>query len=271
MDDDELLLAHYSRVEEGKRLRQTPNGVLERIRTWDLLERWLPPQGVAYDIGGAAGVHATWLTDRGYAVELFDPVPDHVGQASELAHADGPVPRFGVEVSDARNIPRGDESADVILLLGPLYHLVESTERTRALLEAHRLLKPGGHLVAAGISRFSWLMDAYRQDLHDNAAIQTSIAYSLQTGSSNADPTPGAFWAYFHRPHELTDEIASSGFNNVSTVGVEGFAWMLPNLATILGTSTTTNALLDQLRAIENESSIVGASAHLLSHARKPT
>ena len=270
MDGDELVLAHYSQAEEGKRLNETPRGVLERLRTWDLFERWLPAHGVVYDVGGGAGVHGAWLADRGYIVELFDPVPGHLSEATAVSQAPDPGRRFVVEQGDARCTPRGDKSADVLLMLGPLYHLVETSERTQALKEAWRLLKPGGLLVAAGISRFAWLMDAYRKGVADSAEVQASITFNLRTGRSNADPAPGAFWAYFHRPDELTDEIAAAGFENVSIAGVEGFAWMLPNLNAILDSPTSAEALLDQLRTVECEPSIVGASGHLLAHGVKP-
>jgi SAM-dependent methyltransferase len=270
MDGDELVRAHYSQAEEGTRLHETPYGVLERLRTWDLFERWLPAHGVVYDVGGGAGVHAAWLADRGYVVELFDLVPGHVAEAAAVSQARSPGRRFVVEQGDARGIPRGDESADVVMLLGPLYHLVEGSERTQALREALRLLKPGGLLIAAGISRFAWLMDAYRKGIADSAEIQASITYNLRTGRSNAAPAPGAFWAYFHRPHELTGEITAAGFENVSIAGVEGFAWMLPDLNAILDSPASAEALLDQLRIVESEPGIVGASAHLLARGVKP-
>jgi len=270
MDDDGLVLAHYSQAEESVRLHQTPRGFLERLRTWDLLERWLPTGGVVYDVGGGAGVHAAWLADRGYDVELSDLVPRHVSEATELSEARRPGRSFVVEQADARRIPRGDDSADVLLMLGPLYHLVETSERKQALIEARCLLRPGGLLVAAGISRFAWLMDAYRKEIADSAEVQASIAYSLQTGHSNADPEPGAFWAYFHRPDELTDEITAADFGSVSIAGVEGFAWMLPSLGAILDSGPSAEALMVQLRTKESEPSVVGASGHLLARGVKP-
>lgn len=268
--DDDLLNAHYARAEEGLRLFGSPQGTLERLRTWDLFERWLPADGVVYDVGGGAGVHSAWLADRGYDVELFDPVLRHVSEAVERSESLCSGSRFTAEQGDARRIPRRDESADAVLLLGPLYHLVEPAERAQALTEARRLLRPGGVLVAAAISRFSWLMDAYRQGLAGDERIQESVAYTLETGRSNADPTPGAFWAYFHRPDELTEEIGSAGFERVTIAGVVGFAWMLPNLGDILDDDEGARALLGQLRAIESESSMLGASSHLLARATKP-
>lgn len=270
MDGNKLVVAHYSQAEEGTRLHETPRGVLERLRTWDLLHRWLPADGVVYDIGGGAGVHATWLASHGYRVELFDPVPTHVAQATAASEALPGGQQFIVERGDARSIPRADGSADVVLLLGPLYHLVEASERSRALSEVGRLLKPGGLLIAAGISRFAWLMDAYRHQIAASPEIQASIAFSVRTGRSNPNPSPGAFWAYFHRPDELISEITTAGFEDASIAGVEGFAWMLPDLDDILESPSANRELLDHLHTIESEPSMLGSSAHLLARATNP-
>jgi SAM-dependent methyltransferase len=211
------------------------------------------------------------LAGRGYRVELFDPVPTHITQAAVASEALPAEQQFVVEQGDARSIPRDDASADVILLLGPLYHLVDATDRARALGEASRLLKPGGLLIAAGISRFAWLMDAYRKQIAASLEIQASITFSVRTGRSNPNPTPGAFWAYFHRPDELANEITTAGFNDASVAGVEGFAWLLPDLGNILDNPSTNQAMRDQLHTIENEPSMLGASGHLLARATKAT
>jgi len=51
------------------------------------------------------------------------------------------------------------DSADVVLLLGPLYHLTDSAHRALALHEVVRVLKPGGWLFAAAISRWASALD----------------------------------------------------------------------------------------------------------------
>ena len=82
----------------------------------------------------------------------------HVQQAQQADDAQ-PEHRFTAQVADARSIPKPDASADAVVLLGPLYHLTEQTERAAALLEALRVLKPGGVVAAIGISRFTALLD----------------------------------------------------------------------------------------------------------------
>lgn len=268
MQVDPPILGYYGRGKEQGRLFEEPQGVLERLRTWDLLDRFLPPGGKVLDIGGGAGVHARWLAERGYDVEMFDPVPLHLEQATQTATTLPQSRRFVVESADARDIPRPNMYADIVLLLGPLYHLVEATDRRSALEEARRLLRPGGYLAVAGISRFAWLMDAYRQQLASEPEIHETIIYSLETGRSVAQPGPASFWAHFHRPDELKAEISASGFHDVALCGIEGFAWLLPDLDEVLALESTQDRLLALLRKVETEPSVVGVSTHLLAMAR---
>ena len=102
-----------------------------------LLERFLPaPPSRVLDVGGASGLYASWLSGRGYHVHLIDPVPLHREQAT----TDG---RFSVAPGDARHLAEDDASYDAVLLLGPLYHLTERTDRVRTLAEARRVTRPG--------------------------------------------------------------------------------------------------------------------------------
>jgi ubiquinone/menaquinone biosynthesis C-methylase UbiE len=78
-------------------------------------------------------------------VHLIDPVPRHIEQAADTA--------VTAEPGDARTLPVTDNSYDVALLLGPLYHLLDREDRLRALREAARVVRPGGLVAAAAIGR----------------------------------------------------------------------------------------------------------------------
>jgi ubiquinone/menaquinone biosynthesis C-methylase UbiE len=93
-----------------------------------------------------------------YDVHLLDPVSLHVEQALLAARTAGTA-LAGAVVGDARRLPYADASADAALLLGPLYHLTDRADRVMALREAHRVLRPGGRIAAAAISRFASTFD----------------------------------------------------------------------------------------------------------------
>ncbi|MCA1842209.1 MAG: class I SAM-dependent methyltransferase, partial [Actinobacteria bacterium] len=145
---DEAVRRYYERGRDVGRLQGgLRTGPLEFLRTKHLLERFLPaPPLDILDVGGGPGAYAAWLCDRGYRVHVVDPIPLHVEQA-KAAHT-------GVtgEVGDGRDLRRESGAVDAVLLLGPLYHLVERADRMQALAEARRVLRPGGVLIAAAIT-----------------------------------------------------------------------------------------------------------------------
>jgi 2-polyprenyl-3-methyl-5-hydroxy-6-metoxy-1,4-benzoquinol methylase len=123
------VVEHYQTEREEDRLRRGLRE-LELVRTQEILRRHLPPPPArVLDVGGATGVHAEWLLADGHQVHLVDLAPRHV----ELALAELGSRGLTAEVGDARQLAAADGSADVVLLLGPLYHLVERDDRLAAM------------------------------------------------------------------------------------------------------------------------------------------
>lgn len=267
MSSDDPVNAYYARGLERDRLA-SGSGALEYARTQVLLQRFLPaPPAVVADVGGGPGRYAIWLAERGYGVHLVDPVPLHVEQAraaagSRLASA---------EVGDARALALPDASADAVLLLGPLYHLAERSDRLRALTEARRACRPGGVIIAAAIARFASTLDGLRGGYLSDPAFAALAADDLKDGR-HRNPTgdPAYFTtAYFHRPGELATECVDAGLRPEATLAIEGPGWLLPDLDAWLADSARRAILLDALQRLEAEPSLLGASAHLLVVARR--
>jgi SAM-dependent methyltransferase len=262
---------HYEQVQESGRLFGGA-GELERVRTQDILSRHCPaPPATVFDIGGAAGVHALWLAQRGYAVHLFDPVPRHVEQALAASNDQAQQLLASCSVGDARNIDRPDASADAILLFGPLYHLTDRADRLQALQEAHRLLKPGGRLFAATISRFASLIDGLSRDLVSDPVFVQILAQDLRNGQHrNPTDNPEYFTtAFFHHPDELRLELQTAGFQVEKLIGIEGPAWFMSSLQDHWTVPGKRQLLLELLRTVEEDPYILGASAHPMGIARK--
>ena len=138
---DKTVLAGYDAGIERDRLR-SGIGLLEFERTKEILTEKLPkPPAVIYDIGGAYGEYSWWLASLGYEVHLFDLSKTNIAMSKELATEYPGIALHSAMVCDARSIPRPNNSADAILLMGPLYSITEYEERILAIKEGHRLLK----------------------------------------------------------------------------------------------------------------------------------
>ena len=218
--------SYYALGLEGKRLTEGADS-LELVRTLELLEGVLPsPPADVLDVGGGPGVYASRLARNGYRVHLVDVLPLHVEQALAVAAAQ-PDASFTAEVGDARDLRElKDESADAVLLLGPLYHLTERDDRVRALAEARRLLRPKGVVVAAVISRFASLLDGTAYGFLDDAQFFAIVERDLRDGQHrNPVPLARPEWfttAFFHRPEDISEEVEAAGLRLERLAGVEG-------------------------------------------------
>ena len=201
------VVAYYECGDEQNRLTARI-GRLEWARTWVLLQRHLPgPKATIVDVGGGPGAYAVPLALAGHDVHLVDAMPLHVAQAGQAAEA-AETRLASAEVGDARELVFPDASADGVLLLGPLYHLLEQAERVAALAEAHRVLRPGGVLAAVAVSRFASLIEGLRYGWAcDHRGIVES---GLHSGiHRNPDALPHRFTtAHVARPEELAAESA---------------------------------------------------------------
>ena len=278
---DPEALARYNEGFEKGRLRQRL-GLVEFARTCEILLEQLPaaPVGdaapaVIYDIGGAYGEYSYWLAARGYEVHLFDLSETNIAMAAEQRR-EYPRPLAAMEVADARSIPRPDASADAILFMGPLYHIVEPDERLAALREAKRLMKPGGVIFAAAITPYAMLLWATTVFGHDNdllmePAFMEMVARQIQDGQHIPNPASshrGMPRAFFHRPEQLAAELAEVGFVSPDVRGVVGPAWLAPDLDAQWGDPARREALLQTVRMTEREAPLMGLHTHLLAVAR---
>ncbi len=265
------MLEHYASGYESERLLHGSSQI-ELARTQDIIMRYAPPPpAIVFDAGGGPGVYALWLAKQGYEVHLIDATPLHIEQARQAALLQPETPLAEIEVGDARSLKRADMSVDVVLLLGPLYHLTERADRLAALREAHRILKHGGILFAAAISRFASLLDGLRQGLFDDPAFAPIVERDLTDGQHRNPTNHPAYFttAFFHHPQELEDEVKESGFLYEKTLPVEGPLWVSQYAIDNFNDQKRREQFLALMRRIEDEPSLLADTAHLLAIARK--
>ena len=262
-----LIEEHYASTDEAGRLDK-PRGTVEFLRTKEIIGRFLqPPPAHILDVGGGPGRYALELQDAGYVVELVDALEAHVAQAKAAG-----VNR--ATIGDARKLEHGDAGVDAVLLLGPLYHLIERSDRVRAWTEAARVVRPNGVVIGAAISRFASLIDGLNLGLLADPGFVAIVDEDLRTGQ-HRNPEHHEKWfttAYFHHPDELSMEMAEAGLVPELVAAVEGPAQTVgPVLSEWLADPQRRDMLLTFLTKVETEPAIIGSTGHLLAVGRRPS
>ncbi|HWC75055.1 MAG TPA: class I SAM-dependent methyltransferase [Gemmatimonadales bacterium] len=267
---DAAVAKYYAHAPEEDRLRYGA-ALLEEARTKELIERHAPgPPAVVLDIGGGAGAYSFWLADLGYTVHLLDAAPRLVAEAQRRAGERRSL--ASTTVGDARALDFPDAHADIVLLLGPLYHLTETADRAKALAEARRVLKPGGWLFGAVISRWASALDGLARDLLRDPSFAAIVTRDLQDGQ-HRNPTDRLDFfttAYFHKPSDAVEEVRRAGFQQPQIFGIEGPGWLLQDVEQRMSNPQRRADLLMVARVMESEPSLIGISAHLLVIAKQP-
>jgi ubiquinone/menaquinone biosynthesis C-methylase UbiE len=264
------IAAYYETFAEETRLT-TGASRLEYERTRDVLLRVLPPPPArVVDVGGAAGAYSLWLAELGYEVHLVDATPRLVDEARKR-NEQRSRRIAALTVADARALPQPDRSADVVLVMGPLYHLTDAADRAAALREAFRVVAAGGTVAVAAISRYASALDGLARKLTQDPRFVEIRNRDLADGQHRNDTERVDYFttAYFHRPVDLRAELEAAGFAGVNIFGVEGPSWILPDFDARWEDPALRHDVLDVARRLEAEPAIVGASAHLLGVGRK--
>jgi SAM-dependent methyltransferase len=266
--DASVLQAYYGLGHERGRLAEAC-GTVEFERTKEIVLRHLPRSpAVVADIGGGPGRYALWLAERGYRVEHRDVMPLHVEQLrADVAD----LPQVRTAVGDARAVDLGGASVDAVLLLGPLYHLRRRQDRLRALGEAWRIVRPGGPVFVAAISRWAPRLDGeLGARLYERFPTIRELTLQVERTGWMPPLFPGSFAAYCHRPQQLHAELRAAGFEVVDLVSVEGMAFVLHDLDERMNDPLGRAVVLEAARAIERVPELLGIGPHLLATAVRP-
>ncbi len=202
--------------QEWKRLenRRTEFSMVQRA----LREYMPPPPARVVDIGAGPGRYAVHLSLQGYRVTLVDISSVSLDLARRRTHS-----RIDDFIqADARNLAMlEDGTFDAALLFGPLYHLMKANDRRDSVVEALRILKPGGVLFGMFMSRYAafrhYAIHNPERVIHERANLFSDF---LHHGEFNqGDDFPPTYNAL---PSEIRPVMESAGLATETIIGCEG-------------------------------------------------
>lgn len=213
------IIDYYNKFDEWGRLEREP---IEFRVNWHYIKRYLPLTGTVLDNGAGPGKYSMKLANEGYNVTLTDLTPKLVEIAKNKAQELDLEEYFnGFFVADARELNMiRDEQYDASLMLGPMYHLQEETDRIKAVKELYRVTKKNGIVFVAFMPRIRHILTSllHPENWKPNNDIENIERFS-ETGCFNHQDEGRFTGAYYFNIDEIKPFMEEQGFESLELLG----------------------------------------------------
>lgn len=244
-------------------------GRLDRHKIeFDITKRYLDKYIVGknleiFDIGGGPGRYSFYLAEKGHKVSLLDLSSKNIEVAKTKAK------EFNLELKkyihgNALKLEEYEQTYDVVLIMGPLYHLVKEEDRRLALGSALKLLKAGGILVASFISKYAPIQDNLIE-LYDIDNVQSLLSY-LKDGENKEGE--GFTTAYFSSPNEVISLMSDFDIQELTFAGVENILGCKEKEIYSLNEDQY-NKWIEVCFQLSTDNNLIGTSQHFLYIGQK--
>jgi ubiquinone/menaquinone biosynthesis C-methylase UbiE len=268
MENNDPVKEFYEKYEnENKRLSISP---LEFIRTKEIISRFLPEKPIKIiDLCGATGHYSYWLAEKGHEVHLRDLTQRHIKEAKNNETKYN-ARLASIIQGDARSVNCENETFDMVLLMGALYHLQEKEDRLQCIKEVYRILRNGGIAVFAYICRHASMLDGFMSGYVNDPSFYNFLKTDILTGRHNNPENKKNYFtnAYFHTTEEIYSELLNTNFCNIMLYAVEGFGGLINNKE-YFKDNEKLNKLLHYIRLTEQNMEMIGISSHQLVICKK--
>ncbi len=230
-----------------------------------------PPPSTLLDIGGGPGRYAIELARQGYQVTLLDLSQENLVVAVEQAQAAGVTLAQTIYANATHLDMLVAEQFDAVIMLGPMYHLLEEAERHAAVAEAVRVLKPGGVLAAAFLGPYDPITYAATRDPAWIVRHRDVLERILTTGQYRRDMMNNDYFidAYFAHPTQIPPFMAAHDLTLLTLLSCEGVVGLYEEEINKL-TGELWTAWVDLNYRLSTDPSILGRADHLLYVGQKP-
>ena len=254
--DTELVQEIYRRSDENSRLNRSKAARVEFLTTVRYMERYLKPGAKILDIGAGAGEYSLYFSRRGYAVSALELTDSNMEAFRKKLTAEDTVDLVQGNALDLSRYE--DDYFDIVLLLGPLYHLHSEADKLRCIAEAKRVCKPGGKLFFAFISNDMVILTMF----HEHPDYFINGDYNKETFRCDDFPF------VFHTVNACRELLRQGGVTVLHEVASDGISELLKDKINAMDEESYAQYLRYHFYACEKPEHL-GASNHLLFVAEK--
>lgn len=174
-----IVKSFYEEVDEELRLEKSRHGQLEFRTTMEYIHRMVSENAKILEVGAGTGRYSIALAKEGYQVSAIELLENNLKVLKENSQGLENLQAFQ---GDALDLSRWeDDTFDLTLVLGPMYHLYEKEQVHKAIDEAIRVTKKEGVIFFAFLSVHAILFNNYlKENLRDGIEENFTDAYEIR-------------------------------------------------------------------------------------------
>jgi len=250
----EQITKYYESYDEEGRLFRDKAHLPEYLTTIRYFDRIFIPGSRILDACAGTGRYSFYLADKGHKVTACDLVEHHVNIIKEKSNSNILDEISTCNVLDLSQFQ--NNSFDVVLCMGAMYHLPTDDEKTQAVRECTRVCKSGGLVVVSYLNYFSVVAAEVQKGLGD----LDEVLAAFEEGS-------GCLWKAT-TPTKMTSYVKEAGLVVLHNIGADGLSFVLAEKVNA-ATDDAFDKWMEYIYKHCEEPSIVGYSMHGLLFGRK--
>lgn len=266
MTNFEKVKSYYDVFNEDERLINDNSGKLEFEMTMKKLQKFLPKSGTILDLGGATGVYTFPLAEMGYKMYLADLSETLISKAKTKLLSKPNKNIISCDVVNAIDLSiYSDEQFDVVLLFGPLYHLLDEQERNKCLKEVNRVLKKGGLVFASFIPYLAGsiaIIDRYFR--HPDQVDKENLKEVFNSGRFNNISHSGFQEGYYPTSIEIEEIFNKNSFEKISISSIRGFAYEKEDNLYNIQDKNMFNTIIELIEETSKSKELIETCGHAL-------
>lgn len=253
------IVKYYNKFCEDKRLLSR-HGQVEFAVTMHYIKKHLKSKGPLkiLDVGAGTGRYSFALSDLGHEVTAVELVKYNLGILKSKGE------KINAYQGDARNLKRFEnDSFNVVLLFGPMYHLLSHDDKLKALREAKRIVKKDGLIF------ISYLMNEYAVLVHgfrDNCILDEINAGRLSAGFEVVAKEPDLY--SYVRIEDIDKLTFDAGLERVEIVSQDGATDYMRDVINSMSKEVFDLYIKYQI-SVSGRQELLGASSHVLDILKK--
>lgn len=255
-----MITTFYGDIDEDARLQHSRQGQLEYRTTMAYIHRYAPQGSKVLEIGAGTGRYSIALAREGYEVTAVELVESNL---KVLCQNGKGIADLHAYQGDALDLSRfADDTFDVTLVFGPMYHLFRPEDVQRALDEAIRVTRPGGVILTAFLSVYAVLANNYLNEglldgLEENFTAEYAVRHFEEQLFTGYDVV------------EFEQLFAKKPVEYITTVAADGVIELAQDRPDFVITDEAFEAYVKYHMAFCEKRELLGASSHLVHICRK--